>query len=139
MAKRSTVLNAALSILAPLRRMREMERSTSKRSRTGVLTRTRARQQTAVPASLKWVFITAPGFAFLLLVERLGTAQPTLTSPQLVQKIPDHHQAKLSSAFSPVESLALSLPLMGLYGHQRRATLPETDCLVSAFIGSDWY
>jgi hypothetical protein len=114
-----------------------MKRSTSKRSRTSVLTRTRAHQQTAVPDSLKWVAIAAFGFAFLLLVERLGTAQPTLTSPQLVQKTPDHHQAKLSRAFSPVESLALSLPLMGLSGHQRRATLPETNCLVSAFIRSD--
>ncbi|OLE35948.1 MAG: hypothetical protein AUG45_00450 [Ktedonobacter sp. 13_1_20CM_3_54_15] len=101
--------------------------------------RTRAHQQTAVPDSLKWVVFAALGFAFLLLVGRLGTAQPTLTSPQLMQKTPDHHQAKLSSAFSPFESLALSLPLMGLNGHQRRATLPETDCLFSAFIRSDWY
>jgi hypothetical protein len=93
----------------------------------------------AVPDSLKWVVIAAFGFAFLLLVESLGTAQPTLTSPQLVQKTPDHLQANLSSAFSPFESLALSLPLMGLNGHQRRAALPETDCLVSAFIGSDRY
>ncbi len=59
-------MNAALSMLAPLRRMREMKRSTSKRSRTSVLTRTRAHQQTAVPGSLKWMVIAAPGVAFLL-------------------------------------------------------------------------
>lgn len=112
-----------------------MKRSPSKRSRTSVLTRTRAHQQTAVPGSLTWVVIAALGFAFLL-VERLGTAQPTHISPQLVQKTADHHQAELSSPFSPVQSLALSLPLMGLNGHQRRATLPETDCPVSAFIRS---
>jgi hypothetical protein len=116
-----------------------MKRSTSKLSCTSVLTRTRAHQQTAVPDSLKWVVFAASGFAFPLLVERLGTAKPTHASPQLMQKTPDHHQANLSSAFSQFESLALSLPLMCLNGHQRRATLPETDCLVSAFIRSGWY
>ena len=42
------------------------------------------------------------------------------------------------AALSPFGSLPLSLPLMDLNGHQRRATLPGTDCLVSAFIRSDW-
>jgi hypothetical protein len=63
-----------------------MKRSPPKRSRTSVLTIVRALQQTAVFCSLKLVVIAALGFAFLLLVERLGTAQPTLTPPQLVRK-----------------------------------------------------